>query len=198
MKGGKVSVIEDIPLREVNALKEKFSVDVVDSLSMPCMIFNMSRAPFNDVRVRQALMYGLNTESTIKDTLDGFAEVPNSFFPKNHKAYKEAKTVYKFDPEKSKALLKAAGRENLSINMLISYEAGFYKLAEGVERDLKEAGFNVNIKVENLRYDKLAEDPSSYDVIYAPVDTSLFGSADAEMMLSSVFADTEYISDIAM
>ncbi len=66
---------------------------------------------FQDQRVRQALLYGLDRESITQDILLGNAEVANGSQPVISYAYdpESVTTRYTFDPEKAKALLAEAG-----------------------------------------------------------------------------------------
>jgi peptide/nickel transport system substrate-binding protein len=66
---------------------------------------------FQDVRVRQALFYGLDRESIVNDILLGYSVVAEGTQPVISFAYapEEIMTKYTFDPEKAKSLLAEAG-----------------------------------------------------------------------------------------
>jgi peptide/nickel transport system substrate-binding protein len=66
---------------------------------------------FQDQRLRQALMYGLDRESITQDILLGNAEVAQGTQPVISYAYdpESMNTRYDFDPEKAKVLLAEAG-----------------------------------------------------------------------------------------
>jgi ABC-type transport system substrate-binding protein len=75
--------------------------------------FNNSRPPFNDMRIRQAVSYAIDRDAFNKGTMLGLGEFANSAIPKAHWAYDESlENFFKYDPEKSKALLAAAGHPN--------------------------------------------------------------------------------------
>jgi ABC-type transport system substrate-binding protein len=78
------------------------------TLIVHMLYLNMSRKPFNDVRVRQALNYAINREAFNQVTQDG--EPTRSVLPKEHWAYDPsiAKT-YPYDPERARKLLAEAG-----------------------------------------------------------------------------------------
>lgn len=72
--------------------------------------FNCSRPPFNDVRVRRAICYGIDRDAFNKGSMLGLGEFANSAIPKAHWAYDPSlENFFAYDPEKSKALLKEAG-----------------------------------------------------------------------------------------
>jgi peptide/nickel transport system substrate-binding protein len=82
------------------------------------LMFNTRHKPFDDVRVRQALRYAIDTEKMVRVALKGHGKPSSSFLNEGNPSYRRAKTVYDYDPEKAKALLKAAGVKDLKINIL--------------------------------------------------------------------------------
>jgi peptide/nickel transport system substrate-binding protein len=67
---------------------------------------------FNSVEFRQAIAYALNRESMVNNTLRGLGELQNSPISVQSPYYispQEGLKVYDYNPEGSKALLKAAG-----------------------------------------------------------------------------------------
>ncbi|WP_030901308.1 MULTISPECIES: ABC transporter substrate-binding protein [unclassified Streptomyces] len=82
------------------------------------LMFNTRRKPFDDVRVRQALHYAIDTEKMVEVALKGHGKPSSSFLDEGNPSYRRAKTVYDYDPDKAKALLKAAGVKGLSIDIL--------------------------------------------------------------------------------
>lgn len=74
-------------------------------------IFNTTREPFDDVRVRKALSYAIDRESLVKRVTKG-GEVPAYHFvppdPEGH----QPKSYFTYDVEKAKALLAEAGFPN--------------------------------------------------------------------------------------
>ena len=72
------------------------------------LTLNCSQPPLNDVRVRQALAYGINREGIIRDLLLGQDKIAHSILPEESWAY-SAPTKYSFDPAMAKKLLDEAG-----------------------------------------------------------------------------------------
>ncbi|MFN8525679.1 MAG: ABC transporter substrate-binding protein [Chloroflexota bacterium] len=69
------------------------------------------KKPFDDVRVRQALMYAVDRDTIIKTILKGLALPATSpLWPGN--PYRVEQTPYNYDPAKAKQLLKDAGYGN--------------------------------------------------------------------------------------
>lgn len=82
------------------------------------LMFNTQHKPFDDVRVRQALHYAIDTGKMVQVALRGHGKPSSSFLNEANPAYRRAKTVYDYDPDKAKALLKAAGVSGLKINII--------------------------------------------------------------------------------
>ncbi|MFI9646229.1 ABC transporter substrate-binding protein [Streptomyces sp. NPDC052040] len=82
------------------------------------LMFNTRHKPFDDVRVRQALHYAIDTDKMVEVALKGHGKPSSSFLNEANPAYRRAKTVYGHDPEKAKALLKEAGVGGLRIEVL--------------------------------------------------------------------------------
>jgi peptide/nickel transport system substrate-binding protein len=70
--------------------------------------FNTSKAPLDDVRLRQAIAYAIDRERIIRDLLLGQAKLAHSILPAESWAYVPG-YVYSYDPEKAKKLLDDAG-----------------------------------------------------------------------------------------
>ena len=82
------------------------------------LMFNTKHKPFDDVRVRQALHYAIDTEKMVEVALKGHGKPSSSFLNEANPSYRRAKTVYDYDPDKAKALLKEAGVSGLKIEIL--------------------------------------------------------------------------------
>ncbi|MCX6295481.1 MAG: ABC transporter substrate-binding protein, partial [Bacteroidetes bacterium] len=77
--------------------------------------FNLSKEPFNNIKVRQAFCYAIDRNKIIEDVLKGEAYGPaiNGICPPSFKGYDITKiTGYDFDAVKAKKLLADAGYPN--------------------------------------------------------------------------------------
>jgi ABC-type transport system substrate-binding protein len=108
---------------------------------------NFVKGPFTDKRVRQAANYALNRED-MKDLLNGlmleqYATVPPST------AYYGHPLLYKYDPDKAKALLKEAGCLPCKVSFAISTSGSGQMqplpMNELVKSQLDATGFEVTL-----------------------------------------------------
>lgn len=110
-----------IPFNRINGLKRRsgITMDLDSSSREDFMIINHAKKPLNDVRVRRALFMGVNREAIVKVALFGHGKVSNSFIPAGALYYNPDNKAYPYDPHKAKALLKEAGAENITLDLLI-------------------------------------------------------------------------------
>ncbi|MER7760592.1 ABC transporter substrate-binding protein [Streptomyces sp. NPDC097619] len=108
---------------------------------------NTSRAPFDDVKVREALQYAVDKESLV--TAGGgpaFNEIATAYLPSSLTGGVQADTLEiapAGDPKKAKELLKAAGKQKLKVSLTVS--SGDKSRAEAIQQGLGRAGVEVVI-----------------------------------------------------
>lgn len=112
-------IADNIPYANIQQLeKGGLTVEGGAGMNNLFLMFNTAHKPFDDVRVRQALHYAIDTEKMIQVALKGHGKASTSFLNESNPSYRPAKTVYAYDPEKAKKLLKEAGVKDLSINLM--------------------------------------------------------------------------------
>ncbi|MEV1077556.1 ABC transporter substrate-binding protein [Streptomyces sp. NPDC050211] len=112
-------IADNIPYANIGQLKSGgLTVAGGAGMNNLFLMFNTKHKPFDDVRVRQALHYAIDTEKMVEVALKGHGKPSSSFLNEGNPSYRRAKTVYDYDPEKAKALLKQAGVRGLKIDIL--------------------------------------------------------------------------------
>ncbi|MFI8521802.1 ABC transporter substrate-binding protein [Streptomyces sp. NPDC085481] len=130
------------------------------------------RAPFDDVRVRQAVQYALDREALV--TASGgpalndpaTALMPGSLFTGGRQP-DTLKIPLTGDPEKAKQLLKEAGRpEGLATSITVSN--GDKAIGEAVQQSLGRAGIKVTIETvdPSAFYDTIGDTRNRTDLVY--------------------------------
>lgn len=192
MQQGSVSVMESVPAESRDLIqKAGATVKAVQGFNLAFLLFDTKKAPFNDVRVRQAFFYAINTEKLIDVALSGTATPATSFLPKDHPNYHQASTVYKYDPEKAKALLAEAGVKDLSITLLSTDHPWITNLTPQIKNDLEAVGIKVQTQAlasSALYKDNLDVENPNFDVALAPGDPSVFGR-DPDLLLNWWYGD---------
>lgn len=181
----RVQAIEDVPYLDAEWLKDRSDLEQVPSFGLLFLMFNLQKAPFSDVRVRQALHYGLDTELVIQRGLLGNARAATSFLHKEHPDYMRASTVYDYDPEKAAQLLRDAGADTLEFTVYTT-DTSWVKDTMPVilESWNKLPGVKVGMKSlqSGAMYSQYV-DAGDYEVCIAPGDPSVYGN-DLDLLLS--------------
>ena len=178
-------VAENIPDANAELLMGSgATVDYVQGFSLPFLMFNTKKAPFDDNRVRQAFFYAIDVEKLIMNAMTGHATAIKSFLPEYHKNFHEASTVYTYDPEKAKSLLAEAGCENIDVTLLVNNN-WVNDLSAQIKNDLDAVGINTTLQVEAIQWASLAEsdDILPYDVMLTPGDPTCFGN-DPDLLMT--------------
>src|ERR1700704_186649 len=128
-------------------------------LNIPFAYWNVNKPPFNDPRVRQAVSMGLNRENIINIIYAGRGNW-NNFIPWALSEWwldprgpdmGPAARYYKYDPGEARNLLAAAGYpDGLKVELVASpgYGQTFVQMVELVQQDLKSAGIDGEIKMQ--------------------------------------------------
>jgi peptide/nickel transport system substrate-binding protein len=108
----------------------------------------VDQAPFNDVRVRQALRLLVDRQQMINSALDGYGTVASDVFSPFDPDF-DGSLVRQTDIPQAKSLLKAAGHENLSLKLVTSaISTGTVEMATVLAEQAKAAG--VTITLDNV------------------------------------------------
>jgi peptide/nickel transport system substrate-binding protein len=161
LKNGDVDAIANaLPPAQVQTLKKTngISVEQVPGLGYAHMTYNMSRKPFQDVKVRQALAHAVDYASIRKVVLQDQAVSTGSspIMPVLRQFYDPSLQEYAFDPAQSRSLLEQAGYKAngkgmfpLSFRMIYSLQdAVTAQWANLVKDDAAKAG--ITIKLQGL------------------------------------------------
>ncbi len=117
LRAGDLDMLMDpVTPADVESLQaeENLNVDVYDSYQFGFFGYNLDpeKTPlFQDVKVRQALIYALDRQALVDSVLLGYGEVANGTQPTLSEAYAPEliNTVYNYDVDKANSLLDEAG-----------------------------------------------------------------------------------------
>jgi peptide/nickel transport system substrate-binding protein len=191
---GQVMGVSNIPAEDLDRARELPDLQLfsahLSGLSMVLLNLNDPEAIFfQDERVRQALLYGLDRQGLVDTVLDGRGLVLNSPIMPQSWAYDATLEPYSYDPARAVALLEEAGwslpdatelalvesssdevqprnkrGESLEFTLLASDVPDRVALAYAIARQWGELG--VRVEVEAVSLSELMEDhlrPRDYD-----------------------------------
>ncbi|KUJ36436.1 ABC transporter substrate-binding protein [Streptomyces sp. MI02-2A] len=117
--GAGAQIADNIPYANIARLRSGgLTVEGGAGMNNLFLMFNTRHKPFDDVRVRQALHYAIDTGKMVEVALKGHGRPSSSFLNEANPGYRRAGTVYDHDPDKAKRLLKEAGVSGLRIDIL--------------------------------------------------------------------------------
>ena len=113
LRTGEAQFVDVVPPEHVERLKEtpNIVVDAAPSIVQRQIYLNNTKKPFNDLRVRQALNYGLDKHAMVKVLYKGFSAPATGVAPEGID-YAKQFGEWPYDPKKAKELLTAAGYPN--------------------------------------------------------------------------------------
>jgi peptide/nickel transport system substrate-binding protein len=104
-------------------------------------------SPFNDVRVRQAMRLIVDRKQMLDLLFAGYGTIGNDIFSPMDPAYDRQIPQRQQDIEQAKSLLKAAGREGLSVELVTADIAqGTVRAAQVFAQQAKAAGVKVKLR----------------------------------------------------
>lgn len=156
-----VDMISRVPVRDVNRIQNDDHFNFFTRPGLRLIFLQMDQArekspyikgvdknPFLDLKVRQALYYGINEEAIVKHIMGGFAEPAGEFYPTAVNGHDPSITRPAYDPEKAKALLKEAGYENgftVTLDSPNNRYVNDEKIAQAVASSLAKIGITVEV-----------------------------------------------------
>lgn len=167
-KEGKYDYLGSIPSNSVKQVVEEnikafessppsFILERSSEMITQYYVFNINKAPFNNVKVRQAVNYAIDRDKIIDKILRGqaFGPAVNGITPPTFSSYKISDIDgYNFDPEKAKKLLIEAGYPGgigfPEVTLLVnSGNSRNNTVAGEIQKQLKDH-LNINVSFESL------------------------------------------------
>ncbi len=148
----------------VESLKKAPGVKVIqsDGTNVAHLGINTTDPILKDVKVRQAIAYGIDRDALIRDLFLGQAKPASSVLPTNQWAYEPGVTTYNYDVEKAKKLLDEAGKKQtgeqprFKLTLKTSPLSISKKVGEVLQEQLRVIG--IDLAIQSLENQKLTQD----------------------------------------
>jgi peptide/nickel transport system substrate-binding protein len=130
----------------------RFQVIVGETTNDVILSMNNSRKPFNDVRVRRAVTYGINKPEVVKGAMFGFGRVLGTNVDPLNPYFVDMSGAMPYDPGKAKKLLAEAGYPN-GFEAVLKVAPQYYytvRTGEVLADQLQKVG--VKIKIEQIEW----------------------------------------------
>jgi peptide/nickel transport system substrate-binding protein len=151
LQGGDVDVIAQfVPAGATQLLNNStYKIIVLKSANHRELSMRNDQPPFNDPKVRQAVAYALDRTGMVSALLSGKGSVANDY-PFGPRFPSTDTTV----PQRSqninmaKQLLQQAGHSSINATLFTEQYQEIPQLAQAIQQNAKQAGININLKVE--------------------------------------------------
>jgi peptide/nickel transport system substrate-binding protein len=146
---------------ENNVFKNNFNKYRYLSFAYTYLGYNLKNPLFADKRVRQAISYAINKDEIISGVLLNLGKPANGPYKPGTWAYNGKVKAYNYNPQKARELLREAGWMKMNSDGVLEKDGKPFvfeivtnqgnetrqKCAEIIQRQLKEIGINVNIRI---------------------------------------------------
>lgn len=149
LAAGSIHALEFIDPDDLPILQSNPNVTIKKELTslILVMAMNASREPLNDLRVRQAVNYAIDKQ-VVLDVAYGGGKVGSTFLDTGNAYYTDFSSLYPYNPEKAKQLLKDAGVGNREFTISVPQNYPLHvKAAELMQQMLTNVGMNVKIQL---------------------------------------------------
>jgi dipeptide transport system substrate-binding protein len=115
------------------------------------LAFNVTKKPFDDLRVRQAVNMAVNKQAILEAVYQGTGQAAKNPIPPTIWSYNDSIQDYKYDPEAAKKLLAEAGLANgfesdlWAMPVQRPYNPNAQRIAELMQEDLAKVGIRTKI-----------------------------------------------------
>lgn len=151
-----VDAIDQVPVSLIRVLRSDGRIRILNSETGSWVPFTMrvDRPPFTDVRVRQAMRLIVDREQMVNQVLSGEGRIGNDLYSPFDPGYASNLPQRKQNVQKVRSLLAAAGKPDLSVELVTSpIQAGAVEAAQVFQRQAKDAGVTVKLhKVDTTTF----------------------------------------------
>jgi peptide/nickel transport system substrate-binding protein len=147
--GGQVDAIDNLPAAQLQSVKSNPNLRVMSSETGAWQPFTMrvDQPPFDDVRVRQAFRLIVDREQMIQQVLSGQGSIANDLYARYDPVYASDLPQRQQDLEQAKSLLKQAGQEGLTVELVTApVFQGIVEAAQVFAQQATGAGVNVKLR----------------------------------------------------
>jgi peptide/nickel transport system substrate-binding protein len=169
---GSIDLSHSIDGNDIQRLEQnRIIVNKETGLNINYLAMNCRSGETVNPKMREAIVRAINRDEIVNLLYSGFSDKADTFIPKGMMGYNSKVAPYEFDVEKSKAILKELGKENVTLKFSayditkLYNQAGGKALADVIKNQLEKAGFKVNVDLKPWADFKKAQLNYDYDII---------------------------------
>jgi peptide/nickel transport system substrate-binding protein len=158
LQSGQIDVAQGDPSTAPAAGQNGVTVSKDASKTAQILLTNLTKGPWADIRVRQALNHAIDRKAVTAGLFTDYAAPTSQFVTEDGFDAAKYQNYYTYDPAKAKALLAAAGHANdLTLKLVAGTASGNagVPMAQAVAKYLKAVGITVKITTASTAQSEL-------------------------------------------
>jgi peptide/nickel transport system substrate-binding protein len=111
LQTGEIQGYDLVEPQDIATIEGDSNLQIIDrpAFNVAYVGFNIAKKPTDDIKVREAIAYGLDRQAVVDNFYSGRAVVATQFMPPEVVGYADDVPTYTYDPEKAKQILTDAG-----------------------------------------------------------------------------------------
>ena len=147
--GGQVEAINNVPFSQLSGIQgnPKLRAIISETGSWQPFTMRVDAAPFDDVRVRQAMRLIVDRQQMVEQVLSGQGRIANDLYAPYDPCYAKELPQREQDLEQAKSLLSEAGQSDLRVELVTApVFRGIVEAAQVFAEQAKGAGVQVKVR----------------------------------------------------
>lgn len=158
LQTGEAQIIKDIDASTAETISSNESTDLLETESsrIEYLGFNADQAPFDDVKVRQAIAHAINKDDIVSGVYNDMGKSTGNSVPEAIWGYDDSVEGLEYDPEEAEKLLSDTDvADGFSTTIWVDEEQSRIDTAVYIQESLQKIGIEVSI--EQYEYGALLE-----------------------------------------
>jgi peptide/nickel transport system substrate-binding protein len=138
--------------------REGVTVNVLDTLRYHWLSYNMRHAPFDDIRVREAIRYTVDVDEILTGAYNDVPNRANTMLAPDILGHWDDAPAYQPDLERARELLAEAGYPDGFETTIITDDVPYHQQAAAiVQQQLRRVGIDAEIRIVQNMFDEIGE-----------------------------------------
>lgn len=148
LQSGQIDLANGLANEHLRLVQADPKLQVLTSVTGNWLSFdmNLSQAPFNDPRVREAFRLMADRDELVARALNGQGRVANDLYAPNDPTFNHSIAQRPYNLERAKTLLREAGQEQLSVELVADHDSGAVASALVFAEQAKRAGVDIRVR----------------------------------------------------
>ena len=151
LQNGEIDVCINPPINELSFLKDDKNITVFERAGSRLFYFafNVSKAPWDNKTLRQAVACAIDRDSVLQVAVDGKGTPQTTILNRGLWGFYDEMPGFKYDVDRAKKLMAEAGYPNggLKTTLLIANSSPYTNIAQVIQANLKVIGIDVEIQM---------------------------------------------------